>query len=346
MKLLGLTTASALPDFEIFLTSLVTQEISQIPRGVYHSALQGESLHFDQVKTVAGIPAFLLKSYEKNQQPGLKSGLAAGLLLTYDLPIQNDGNGRPIKRFLLSHARSYRQMLTAFLHEVIIQPTEWHQALQLPQAWQGFMTRAFHAVLQGRQAELEMQQQGKGNQEELQNELHCAWLWVRDQLTDVVKSASKDSPVVQGNSILALSGLAAVLANFKRNLPADRDKRMVVESQFIPTANWLAMVLDTLLSIISSSYKARGKVFPWFLHRSYSGENTASAIARSCACLALSLVVPVLVTWHKDSLAEVLSTLRAGLPDSISADDSQVVQLHSGLALGMVLSCLLEKCFS
>lgn len=36
--------------------------------------------------------------------------------------------------------------------------------------------------------------------------------------------------------------------------------------EFVPTASWLTMVLDTLLSIISSSYKARGQVFPWFLH--------------------------------------------------------------------------------
>lgn len=33
----------------------------------------------------------------------------------------------------------------------------------------------------------------------------------------------RDSPVVQGNSILALSGLAAVLAKYESNLPADSD---------------------------------------------------------------------------------------------------------------------------
>lgn len=74
--------------------------------------------------------------------------------------------------------------------------------------------------------------------------------------------------------------------------------------------------------------------------RSYSGENTASAIARSCASLALSLLVPVLVVWHKDDLVQVLSVLQAGLPGTPTADDSQAVQFHSGLALGMVLSSL------
>ncbi|KAM3857392.1 focadhesin [Diretmus argenteus] len=341
VKLLGLTAVAVLPAYELFVTSLVKQEMSQMPRGVYFSALRGGSLRSDQGKTVAGIPAFMLKTYEKNKQPGLKPGLAAGLLLSYELPVQADRDGRPINRFLLSRSRSYQQTLAALIHEVNIQPSEWHRSLLLPQAWRGFMSRAFHAVLQGRRADLEMQQkQGKEEPETLQYKQHCAWMWARDQLTDVIKAATKDSPVVQGNSILALSGLAAILAKYESNLPADADGGLGAGPEFVPTASWLAMVLDTLLSIISSSYKARGQVFPWFLHRSYSGENTASAIARSSACLALSLLVPVLVVWHRDGLAQVLSTLRAGLPGSPSADDSQAIQFHSGLTLGMVLSGL------
>uniref|UniRef100_A0AAQ5YU84 DUF3730 domain-containing protein n=1 Tax=Amphiprion ocellaris TaxID=80972 RepID=A0AAQ5YU84_AMPOC len=324
VKLIALTSPSALQALELFLTSLVKQEMKQMPRGVYFSALRGGGLRSDHGKTVAGVPSFMLKTYEKNKQPGLKPGLAAGLLLCYELPVQTDREGRPIDRFLVSRSRSYQQTLTALIHEVNIQPSEWHRALLLPHAWRGFMSRAFHAVLQGRRADLEMQQKhGKENPQELQC---CVWLW--------------DSPVVQGNSILALSGLAAVLAKYESNLPADSKGSLGAGPEFVPTASWLAMVLDTLLSIISSSYKANGQVLPWFLHRSYSGENTASAIARSCASLALSLLVPVLVAWQRDGLVEVLSALQAGLPGSPSADDSQAVQFHSGLALGMVLSSL------
>ncbi|KAG7495749.1 focadhesin [Solea senegalensis] len=341
VKLMNLTPVSVLPAFELFLTSLVRQEMSQMPRGVYFSALRGGNLRSDQGKTVAGIPPFMLRTYEKNKQPGLKPGLAAGMLLSYELPVQTDRSGKPIDRFLVSRGRSYQQILTALIHEVNIQPSEWHRALLLPQAWRGFMNRAFHAVLQGRRADLEMQQkQGKENAEELQYKQHCAWMWARDQLTDVIKVATKDSPVVQGNSILALSSLAAVLAKYESNLPADSDGSLGAGPEFVPTASWLSMVLETLLSIMSSSYKARGQVFPWFLHRSYSGENTASAIARSCASLALSLLVPVLVVWQKDGVVQVLSALQAGLPGSPTADDSQAVQFHSGLGLGMVLSSL------
>uniref|UniRef100_A0A3B5A296 Focadhesin n=1 Tax=Stegastes partitus TaxID=144197 RepID=A0A3B5A296_9TELE len=335
VKLISLTSPSALPALELFLTSLVKQEMNQMPRGVYFSALRGGGLRSDQGKTVAGIPSFMLKTYEKNKQPGLKPGLAAGLLLSYELPVQTDREGKPIDRFLVSRSRSYQQTLTALIHEVNIQPSEWHRALLLPQAWRGFMSRAFHAVLQGRRADLEMQQrQGKENPQELQYKQHCKPCLTAGCVV------FRDSPVVQGNSILALSGLAAALAKYESNLPADSDGSLGAGPEFVPTASWLAMMLDTLLSIISSSYKARGQVFPWFLHRSYSGENTASAIARSCASLALSLLVPVLVVWQRDGLVQVLSALQAGLPGSPSADDSQAVQFHSGLALGMVLSSL------
>uniref|UniRef100_A0A3P9C2E4 Focadhesin n=1 Tax=Maylandia zebra TaxID=106582 RepID=A0A3P9C2E4_9CICH len=330
VKLMTLTTSSVLPAFELFLTSLVRQEMSQMPRGIYFSALRGGNLRSDRGKTVAGIPSFMLKTYEKNKQPGLKPGLAAGLLLSYSLSVQTDRAGRPISRFLVSRSRSYQQTLTALVHEVNIQPSEWHRALLLPQAWRGFMSRAFYAVMEGRRAELEMlQKQGKEDPQELQYKHHCAWLW--------------DSPVVQGNAILALSGLAAVLAKYESNLPTDGDGSLGAGPEFVATGSWLTMVLDTLLSISSSSFKATGRVFPWFLHRSYSGENTASTIARSCASLALSLLVSVLVVWQRDSLTHILSALRAGLPGSPAADDSQAIQFHSGLGLGMVLSTLLHQ---
>lgn len=40
-----------------------------------------------------------------------------------------------------------RSFLLSFC-QVNIQPSEWHRSLLLPQAWRGFMSRAYHAVLQ------------------------------------------------------------------------------------------------------------------------------------------------------------------------------------------------------
>lgn len=65
--------------FEEFATSLVKQEMTNMPRGVYHSALRGGATRTDQGKTVAGIPNFLLKMYERNKQPGMTPGLAGRL---------------------------------------------------------------------------------------------------------------------------------------------------------------------------------------------------------------------------------------------------------------------------
>lgn len=41
-----------------------------------------------------------------------------------------------------------RRSLLSSLCQVNIQPSEWHRSLLLPQAWRGFMSRAYHAVLQ------------------------------------------------------------------------------------------------------------------------------------------------------------------------------------------------------
>uniref|UniRef100_A0A8C3B2A2 Focadhesin n=1 Tax=Cyclopterus lumpus TaxID=8103 RepID=A0A8C3B2A2_CYCLU len=324
VKLMALTPVPVLPAFELFLTSLVKQEMSQMPRGVYFSALRGGNLRSDQGKTMAGIPPFMLKTYEKNKQPGLKPGLAAGLLLCYELPVQTDRDGRRIDRFLVSRSRSYQQTLAALIHEVNIQPSEWHRALLLPQAWRGFMSRAFHGVLQGRRADLEMQQkQGKEEPQELQYKQHCAWLW--------------DSPVVQGNSILALSGLAAALAKYESNLERSHTVERDIPKSFLDP-KLCCLAAASVCRLFKLSVRSNPALLP--SQRSYSGENTASAIARSCASLALSLLVPVLVVWQRDGLGQVLSALQAGLPGFPTADDSQAVQFHSGLALGMVLSSL------
>lgn len=66
-------------------------------------------------------------------------------------------------------------------------------------------------------------------------------------------------------------------------------------------------------------------------------------IARSCAALGLALLVPVLVTSCKKNIPAILGTLAAGLPGSPSADESQALQFHSGLALGMFLAWLHDE---
>ncbi|KFM04188.1 Focadhesin [Aptenodytes forsteri] len=344
IKLLSLTPASVLGAFEEFAVSLVKQEMTNMPRGVYHSALRGGTTRSDQGKTVAGVPNFLLKMYERNKQPGMTPGLAAGMLLCYDLPVHMGKDGKPINRFLASRGRNFQQMLVALIHEVNIQPSEWHRSILLPQSWLGFMSRTYSAVLQGRQAELEMQlKHGKEDPEEVHYKQFTAWLWVRDMLTDVIKGASKDSPVVKGNSIFALTGLAVAVAKYESSLSSDTEGMPETEPDFLPTKHWISMVTETLFSIVNSRYHPKGQVFPWFYQKSYSGENTASIIARSCAATALSLLVPVFIVSCKEKVEEVLNMLTNRLPGKPNADESQAVQIHMGLGLGMFISRLYEE---
>ncbi|KAF1573357.1 UNVERIFIED_CONTAM: Focadhesin, partial [Eudyptes pachyrhynchus] len=344
IKLLSLTPASVLGAFEEFAASLVKQEMTNMPRGVYHSALRGGTTRSDQGKTVAGVPNFLLKMYERNKQPGMTPGLAAGMLLCYDLPVHMGKDGKPINRFLASRGRNFQQMLVALIHEVNIQPSEWHRSILLPQSWLGFMSRTYSAVLQGRQAELEMQlKHGKEDPEEVHYKQFTAWLWVRDMLTDIIKGASKDSPVVKGNSIFALTGLAVAVAKYESSLSSDTEGMPEAEPDFLPTKHWISMVTETLFSIVNSRYHPKGQVFPWFYQKSYSGENTASIIARSCAATALSLLVPVFIVSCKEKIEEVLNMLTNRLPGKPNADESQAVQIHMGLGLGMFISHLYEE---
>ncbi|KAL8203085.1 UNVERIFIED_CONTAM: hypothetical protein K2H54_039510 [Gekko kuhli] len=125
IKLLLLTPPPVLPAFEEFAASLVKQEMASMPRGIYHSALRGSAVRSDQGKTVSGVPSFMLKMYERNKQPGLKPGLAAGMLLCYDLPIHVGKDGKPISRFLASRGRNFQQMLIALIHENNVATDLW-----------------------------------------------------------------------------------------------------------------------------------------------------------------------------------------------------------------------------
>nr|KAF6331697.1 focadhesin [Pipistrellus kuhlii] len=344
LKLLPLTSPLVLPALEEFFTSLVKQEMVNMPRGIYHLALKGGA-RSDQGKTVAGIPNFILKMYETNKQPGLKPGLAGGMLFCYDVSMYQSKDGKPLNRLMASRGRSFKQTSLALVHEVHIQLSEWHRALFLPQAWLAYMGRAYHAILQGRIAELELQlKHGKEGAEEVQFKKGMAWLWVRDMLTDeITKSAAKESPVVKGNALLALSSLAVVVSKHEASLCADGEGIPEVQPNFISMKDWVSMVVDTLLVIVDSHYQPRGQLFCSFYYKSYSGESTASAIARSAAASALSLLVPVFIISRKEKVEEILTMLTARLPGKPSADESQAVQIHMGLALGMFLSRLCEE---
>lgn len=75
--------------FEEFATSLVKEEMANMPRGIYHSALRGNAVRSDHGKTLSSVPNFMMKMHERNKQPGLKPGLA-GKILSMSLCIPID----------------------------------------------------------------------------------------------------------------------------------------------------------------------------------------------------------------------------------------------------------------
>lgn len=59
--------------------------------------------------------------------------------------------------------------------------------------------------------------------------------------------------------------------------------------------------------------------------------------------MALSLLVPVFIVSYKEKVEEALNVLVAKLPGKPNADESQAIQIHMGLALGMFISRLCEE---
>ncbi len=70
----------------------------------------------------------------------------------------------------------------------------------------------------------------------------------------------RDSPVVQGNSILALSSLAAVLAKYESNLPADSDGSLGVTCSIIKLSlcYLLHSISVTNISMMSAFHETDG----------------------------------------------------------------------------------------
>ncbi|KAK2492048.1 hypothetical protein MC885_001413, partial [Smutsia gigantea] len=94
---------------------------------------------------------------------------------------------------------------------VHIQLSEWHRAIFLPQAWLAYMSRAYHAILQGRMGELELQlKHGKEEPGEVQYKKSTAWLWVRDMLTDEITKAAANDVSGQQMNLLLMKSLDAL----------------------------------------------------------------------------------------------------------------------------------------
>ena len=74
--------------YEEFLESRVAEEVTNLPRGIYHSSLSRQHLA-NHSKALTALPAFLAHEYERNKQPAMRPPLARKtclLRITYIYP--------------------------------------------------------------------------------------------------------------------------------------------------------------------------------------------------------------------------------------------------------------------
>ncbi|XP_062616026.1 focadhesin-like, partial [Saccostrea cucullata] len=297
-------------------------------------------------KMVDSIPTFLQRQYDTCKQPGLRPGLAAGLLFCYDPPQEVGRDGRPRKHYTITHSKNFQHMFTTLLHEVTIQPSNWQQLMQLPQAWVAFMDRLFLSAVEGRKAEIDLQlKKDHIGEEEALEKQKVAWLWVRDKLTDLIKTASRESPNVQGNAVLSLGGL--VLATQKHWVDLDQVTQGQLDEvrEFQPQSHWVAVVMDTLMSLMDMTFQPKGSILGICQQRSVSDRMTCSFLTQASSVLALSQLTPVMISQDVDRIFVIFEALTKWLPGQPEAPEAPVLQLAYGLGLGCLLGKLSEEHF-
>ncbi|KAH9499277.1 hypothetical protein Btru_003592 [Bulinus truncatus] len=218
----SLTDPLSISAYKSLLQSLMTSEVSDLPRGVYFTSATKKNLASHGGKVVEKIPNFLLQQYNNCKQPGLRQVLAAGMLFCYDPPLEVGRDGKPRKHYVVRHGKTFLETFVTLLQEVPIQTSDWHRLSLLPQAWNSFMERLFSSLLESRKAELELQEKhGHILSTDLIEKTSVVWLIAREAIMDAIKTTSRGLPTAQGNSILALSSLALCLHKYVSGLSTE-----------------------------------------------------------------------------------------------------------------------------
>ena len=79
------------------------------------------------------------------------------------------------------------------------------------------------------------------------------------------------------------------------------------------------------------------------LQRTGKDRTPACVLARASASLAVSQLIPVLLTSSSDHIEHMVAALTGGLPDQAASDTSPSLQFFFGLGLGMLLGRLFEE---
>ena len=73
----------------------------------------------------------------------------------------------------------------------------------------------------------------------------------------------RGEPSAQGNSLLALAGLALASTHHALSLGQTAEENQQKASEHIGQNKWLMLVVETLFSVVNGRYKPKGRVFNW-----------------------------------------------------------------------------------
>ncbi|XP_035827605.1 focadhesin [Aplysia californica] len=342
-----LSGRSELEGYRAFVHSLVKNEAASLPRGVFFSSLRRQSVAASKGKSIEAIPAFLTQQYDKCKQPGLRPGLAAGLLFCYDPPVEVSRDGRPRKHYVVRHGKTFLHMFSTLLAEVPVQPSEWHRCSLMPQAWSSFMERLFFSLLESRKAEVDLQEKhGHASEDQLLERKATAWLWVRDSIVDAIKIASRGSPAAQANCVLSLSSLSLLLHKFSRDLDGDSLQAANSSSEHMGHSRWTVATTDTILSLMDINHKPKEGLLGLCQQHSSLDRSPASSLCSAMARVAAGQLVPVFIATDADRIPELLGRLSRDLPLGAAPLESPMSAFCNGLALGVMLGRLFEEHFA
>jgi len=343
-----------LPAYQTFLTTLIEQEISSLPKHVYHSARQQQQSAVSRDKMTQSIPGLLKSKHDTNKQPALRPYMAVGMLLSYAPAIECGNDGRVGKVAVARHGRVYHQTLYTLINEVAVPTGEWLCALTMPHAWAAYMQRCFHAYVDSRRAELELElERGRVNDlEEHELKMKSAWLWAREKLLDLIKSLSKGgTPAAQANCLYALVGLTLVLNTYTSAMSAATLRTLASEApEFITHRHWLNTALHTVLCILNPSHEPQAR--PWPIGGQRSGGEmglAAGTISRSAAAYSMQLLVPVLLSAAPDLVIPCLHVLQGSIHNGNAETTSHGIGMDPALdtayatGLGTMLAALIQE---
>lgn len=334
---------------ETFLSSIMKQESSDLPRDIHQRAMKSCS-NTAHPKALQELPKFMLMMYEKNRQPALKPSLAVSLLMCHT-PEDPSQTRKPSLAAVISYGRNCMEILQALLNEVNVDPNSWQGILWCCHGWKAFMTKCFKAMVESRNAELTLQlskEKNLADMEEIQHKLDTAWLWCRDKITDALKSSSKGNPSMQGNAVFALASLVLTVDRYyAAKKSSDSGEKESSDSEYLGMSHWTLMTLDTIICIANPNHKPSGRIFSWCQFKSVSGTGRLSTtqLGRICAIHALPLLANVAVPTYNAKILDVLSFLRMNLAEITVDSSDKGFLFHISLSLGNILSVLNKENF-